>query len=449
MAAYPVNDSVLRWLETVLAERFGHSWRLSRFRDCLVLTLRGGEGSIMFDQLEDSFSLARSDQPFTRWAADHEGWNSAVGGELPAPGVSRLPAPLIERRSNDHVVHFDILGLCYWMLARVEEIGRYDLDKHGRFPASSSHARRHGYLDRPVVDEWLLVLGQVIQRQWPQIELKRHRFKILLSHDVDRPTRYGFASPGNLIRRMAGDLVRGDVRSGLIGPWLWLNTRTCLNPADPFNTFEWIMDQSERRGLKSAFYFLCGHTDRRRDGDYELEHPAIRSLLRRIHARGHEIGLHPSYNTYAMPEVLKQEADRLRRICSEEGIQQDVWGGRMHFLRWECPATLRAWDDADMRYDSTLSYADHAGFRCGTCFEYPAFDPVSSEMLRLRVRPLIAMEASVLSKAYMGLNESTDGLHMFQRLKHACEKVEGQFTLLWHNSELNSRNMRMYESLLG
>jgi hypothetical protein len=150
-----------------------------------------------------------------------------------------------------------------------------------------------------------------------------------------------------------------------------------------------------------------------------------------------------------MPEVLKQEADRLRRICSEEGIQQDVWGGRMHFLRWECPATLRAWDDADMRYDSTLSYADHAGFRCGTCFEYPAFDPVSSEMLRLRVRPLIAMEASVLSKAYMGLNGATDGLHMFQRLKHACEKVEGQFTLLWHNSELNSRNVRIYESLLG
>jgi hypothetical protein len=52
---------------------------------------------------------------------------------------------------------------------RVEEIGRTDLDNHERFPATSSHAFKHGYLDRPVVDEWLHLLGQVIQRQWPGV----------------------------------------------------------------------------------------------------------------------------------------------------------------------------------------------------------------------------------------------------------------------------------------
>jgi len=40
---------------------------------------------------------------------------------------------------------------------------------------------------------------------------------------------------------------------------------------------------------------------------------------------------------------------------------------------------LRAWADAGMDYDSTLSYADRPGFRCGTCSEYPAFDPVAGE----------------------------------------------------------------------
>ena len=59
------------------------------------------------------------------------------------------------------------LGLTYWILARVEEIGRTDLDNRGRIPATASHAFKHGYLDRPVVDEWLHLLGRVIQRQWP------------------------------------------------------------------------------------------------------------------------------------------------------------------------------------------------------------------------------------------------------------------------------------------
>lgn len=187
--------------------------------------------------------------------------------------------------------------------------------------------------------------------------------------------------------------------------------------------------------VKSAFYFICGRTNKKMDADYELEHPAIRKLLRTIHARGHEVGLHPSYNTFDNSEALKGEADRLWKVCAEEGIRQHAWGGRMHYLRWRQPTTLRAWADAGMSYDSTLSYADHAGFRCGTCFEYPGFDPIEAEKVSVRVRPLIAMEGSVLNSRYMGLAHD-EALALFRDLKEKCRKVKGQFTLLWHNSEM-------------
>ncbi|MBF4237621.1 hypothetical protein EAY82_24230, partial [Vibrio anguillarum] len=77
------------------------------------------------------------------------------------------------------------------------------------------------------------------------------------------------------------------------------------------------------------FYFICGG-NHSHDADYEPEHPVIRNLMRRIHERGHEIGLHPSYGTFQQPELIKQEAERLKRICAEESIDQHVWGGRMH-----------------------------------------------------------------------------------------------------------------------
>ena len=74
----------------------------------------------------------------------------------------------------------------------------------------------------------------------------------------------------------------------------------------------------------------------------------------------------------------------------------------MHYLRWRHPTTMMALESAGMSYDSSLGYADYAGFRCGTCFEYPGFNPVSQQALCLRIRPLIAMECSVMDIAYIG-----------------------------------------------
>src|SRR5690606_8120227 len=120
------------------------------------------------------------------------------------------------------------------------------------------HAFKHDYLERPIVDEWLHILGKVIQRQWPGLPLKQHRFSMKVSHDVDAPSSYGFCSAKGLIRRMAGDVLkRRDFKSAALGPWIRINSWYRLHSADPANTFDWIMDQSEKHGLTSAFYFIC------------------------------------------------------------------------------------------------------------------------------------------------------------------------------------------------
>ncbi|MFS8975884.1 polysaccharide deacetylase family protein [Cupriavidus necator] len=445
-----MSREALHWLEQILAERFGYAFLLRPAgTDSIRLTLAGADQHIEIAADPATFTRVDSNLDFCTWDAGREGWHAVLGSPLPAPGLATVPSPLIERIQTGYRIRYDILGLGYWMLSRQEEVGRADLDRHSRFPASASHARKHGYLERPVVDEWLHVLGQVIQRLWPGLPLSRHRFTTKVSHDVDVPTRYGFASPPRLLRRMAGDiLIRRDFRSVLNAPLVRLSTRTALHPDDRINTFDWIMDVSERHGLTSAFYFICGRTDPVMDADYEPEHPAIRGLMQRIHARGHEIGLHPSFNTYRTPDAIRSEADRLRRICAEENIAQQTWGGRMHYLRWEHPTTMRGWDRASMTYDSTLSYADHAGFRCGTCFEYPAFDPVEQRALKLRIRPLVVMEGTIMG--YMGLGTGEAAWNKFRELKDTCKAVNGCFTMLWHNSSLSTAKERaLYLAVLA
>jgi hypothetical protein len=444
------TPAALRWLEAILQERFGQPFELVQHKKVLTLSFSGSKKAIIFDQLQQVFRQSRSDFPCKYWDASIEGFKSPIEGRIPAPSEMELPKPLILENELGATIHYDILGLAYWMLLRMEEIGRTDLDEHQRFPARASHAYKNDYLERPIVDEWLIILGQVIKRVWPEIQLSQHKFRVKVSHDVDRPSRYGFRSTKALIRAMAGDVLKyHNLRGALIAPWVRLATRQRLHPADPFNTFDWLMDVSEKNGLTSAFFFICGRTDPSKDADYEPDHPAIRHLMRRIRQRGHEIGLHPSFNTFQSPELLKKEADRLRRICTEEGIEQSEWGGRMHYLRWEHPTTLRAWAAAGMTYDSTLGYADMPGFRCGTCHEYAAFDPLVQEPLGLRLRPLVVMEGTVFSSKYLGL-DTEEAEAKFLKLKDRCRAVGGWYTVLWHNSEFVMHGMQnLYSRILS
>ena len=199
-----------------------------------------------------------------------------------------------------------------------------------------------------------------------------------------------------------------------------LNSQAALHTADRTNTFDWIMDVSAERGLKSAFHFICGCTDASKDADYELEHPAICHLMRRIYAHGYEIGLQPSYGSYQSPGIIVTKATRLRRIAQAENIiTQSEWGSRMHYMRWEQSTTLQAWEQASMSYDSTLSYTDRLGFGYDTFFEYSEFDPMAGKVLKLRIRPLIATEGMAMVPRYMGLGSSEAVVIKFAQLKNA------------------------------
>lgn len=441
----------MRWISLVLKERFGLEFEISSFAEGLRLSIVGhADAHIYFPVLEPSFHDFSAAPGCFEWDPRSEGWTAVLNRPLPAPGTIALSLPLV-RYADDRVsIAYDIVGLCYWMLSRSEEVKCRNLDVYLRFPARHSHAYRFGYLDRPIVDEWLDVLRQVIERQWPEFHLKLSRYRMRVSHDVDEPSRYAFKPWRGVLRVLAIDVLR---QRNWLAPLKALRVRfsgkKLLAKADPANTFTWLMDLSELHGIRSAFYFICGRTNAEMDADYELEWPALRQLLREIHDRGHEIGIHPSFETYRQAELIEAEVQRLKTVCTEEGVQQAEWGGRMHYLRWAHPLTMRAWEQAGMTYDSTLGYADVPGFRCGTCHEYPAFDPVEGRQLNLRIRPLIAMDVTVMSPTYMGLGQGAEAVAQFEALIRACRAVGGCFTLLWHNSNLSTASERaLYEQVL-
>ncbi len=370
---------------------------------------------------------------------------AAAGRTIPPPSTT-IPAPSTTLR-----LPIDIFGAAFFMLSRYEEAVLPDRDHHDRFPATASLAYRAGFLDRPLIDEYLEILWTAMQRLWPGLQRKPRQPRTLVTCDVDSPFAYTWTHK-DAVRSLGGDLLK---RRSLTLAWQnWRGYRRAqrgLPHDDPHLAgLAFIMDVNERAGRPVAFYFIPETTDPQLDNSVTLDDPRLRTLLREIHARGHEIGIHPGYHTYRHPEALTQSVVSLRRVLAEEAIDQSQLGGRQHYLRWATPITARLWDDNSLSYDSTLSYAECPGFRCGTCREYTLYDLQQRRPLRLRERPLIIMERTVIAAHYLGLGNGDEALNLMQKYRDICHRFGGDFTLLWHNSHLNQENeKRLYLSLVG
>jgi hypothetical protein len=278
-------------------------------------------------------------------------------------------------------------------------------------------------------------------RLWPGLVRRRRSYRAVLTHDVDvfsvtELTSFEIAKSlgADLMRRREPALFARRTAAFVVG-----KARKRPRPYDPYNACGFIMDVSERAGLRSAFNFVAGTSEPAFDPRYDVASPSVRDVLRAIAARGHEIGFHPSYRTYLDSDRTSLEFARLQRVCAEEGVRQSEWGGRQHYLRWRNPTTWRNWERCGLAYDSTLGFADHVGFRTGTCWEYPVFDLVERRTLALRERPLVVMESSLLSYMKLPLDEAAERL---TRLSKTCRVHDGDFTLLWHGHMLVSRDSK-------
>jgi hypothetical protein len=343
-------------------------------------------------------------------------------------------------------LNLDVLGTAFFLLSRYEEHVFPERDALGRFPFQRSLLSRAGLVTRPLADEHAAILAATLRRLWPEAPFRETAYAAAPTHDMDWPwAGYGvplpmaFAKAGaDLLRRKSPGLALRRLRAALFR----------RAKGDPYDTFDWLLEQSERRGLKSAFYFIPRGQPSRINGYYRIDDPGMKALMTRAAGRGHEVGLHPSFGSQKDAAGIAEEFAILKGVAENSGVRQSAWGGRHHYLCWEPSVTWEAWEAAGLTYDSTLGFAEHPGFRCGTSRPYHAFSLHGDRALALEERPLILMENSILEAGYLGLDE-TGAKALGRRLVAQCRRHGGRFTFLWHNSSLASaRERALYLDLL-
>jgi hypothetical protein len=354
-------------------------------------------------------------------------------------GAGNIPL-LSYQGMNDHsAAHPDFLGAVFLMLSRYEEMDESAArDAFGRYPMAQSALYKMDCVTMPLADLYAAHLLDILGLK----PLAKAQYSLRVSCDVDRPYHPGVQSFKGALRRAAGALINQRSPKNAYRAFsayrAYKNGRGSFTKGDPYFTFDWMMDQAEAQNLCVTFHFIAGghHPF---DACYTMDEPMMKTLTSNMAARGHKLGLHPSFMAGEDAAQFHSELDVLCAATDQSAI--DV---RQHYLRWFAGKTSGFYD-ARVVTDSSLGYAEHVGFRCGTARPFQLYDLEKRCASHVVEYPLHIMDASLYGANYMALDlkgEAPFGAAM--HIVRWCRVMNGVCSVLWHNSSLTGEAQRRF-----
>jgi len=160
---------------------------------------------------------------------------------------------------NTVFYNVDLFGSLFFLISRYEEAISEKRDAHDRFASSASVLAKYNLLSRPIANEYIELLWSMMKSIWPKLSRKTREFRVLPSHDIDVPAA-NWRAPYGYVREALRALRRGKWSMGLAA----LSAKRTYSglarrgdwAKDPLDTLDWIMEQSERHSLCSAFYYI-------------------------------------------------------------------------------------------------------------------------------------------------------------------------------------------------
>jgi hypothetical protein len=344
---------------------------------------------------------------------------------------------------NDDEIYcgIDIFAGIFFFLTRWEEISLIPKDKFLRINEQELFSVKNNIHKRPVVDEYVELLKNFIQKKFSFNNFNSRVFKSYITHDIDYLFRYdNFIK---FLKALGGDIVKRKSLTDFFTSLRDYYNYNFRKLPDVWDTFDYLMDLSEKKSIVSRFYFIAGKKGEF-DVRFDIDDTKCIQILQKILARNHIVGIHPSYSSFNNENQLKLEISRLQQYVNK------VEEGRQHYLRFSIPETWNIWEKSGLKIDSSLGFYSLTGFRCGTCMEYKVFDVIQRKMLNLTERPLIIMDTALKRESK---NDKNSAINISLDLLNIVKRFNGDFVLLWHNNNLQINEWkgwgRVYEEILN
>jgi hypothetical protein len=320
---------------------------------------------------------------------------------------------------------FDLFAASFYLTSRYEEYLPHIRDEHNRFLASGSDAYQKGYLQKPVVNTWSLMLKEVLQTRFPDLVFRLPNYEFAPTIDVD--AAYAYKNKG--LTRAIGGIFKALQKRDFDNVKQRAKVLVGLEH-DPFDTFELQMRLQQKYKYRSTYFILLADYGPN-DKNIPYNNRYFRALIRLL-ADYSEIGIHPSYASSIQPSLISTEISRLAKI-----LKREVNHSRQHYLKLNLPETYRNLINNDITHDYTMGYAEMPGFRASICTPYPFYDLDQDLPTDLILHPFTVMDGTL--NQYMKLTPEQANLKIGELILEV-KKVGGTFMPLWHNSTLTNED---------
>lgn len=346
--------------------------------------------------------------------------------------------PVFFATGKTSALPFDPFCCGFYLVSRYEEYLPHIRDSNDRFDAHNCLAYQHKFLEKPVINEWALMIRDLLVAKYPELKFPERKYRFEPTIDIDNA--YAYRQKG-FMRTVGG---YGKAFLQLNFEDMRIRTRVLGGlQKDPYDTYDYQLDLQKTYALKPIYFFLVGDYGVN-DKNLSTQNRRFRELIRHISDYA-EVGVHPSYGSNKNPTALQVEISRLKNI-----LHRDITQSRQHFLMLKFPNTYRNLLDRDITDDYSMGFANEVGFRASICTPFNFYDLDLESETVLRIHPFAAMDATL--NLYMHLSPEQATEKVFELIA-SVRKVNGVFTSLWHNETLSDEKQwkgwrKVYEDIV-
>ncbi len=344
--------------------------------------------------------------------------------------------------SNNSIIPYDIFAASFYLISRYEEYLPHVKDEFERYSAEESLAFQHNFLDKPIIDIWAYKLRDILIEKHPHslsiFENNNRNFQLISTIDVD--IAYCYKHKGLL--RSIGGIVNDLLKLNIADVWLRFLVIFKLKK-DPFDTYSRLLYLQKKFQVPTIFFFLLGEYT-----TYDKNIPSRNSnykLLIKNVADYAKVGIHPSYFSMHNDEKIKKEKNKLEQI-----VNFPIQKSRQHYLRFSLPETYQNLVDLEITEDYSMGYANHFGFRAGTCTPFYFYDLDFEIQTPLKIFPFAVMDGTLKDYLNYTPKKSYDTI---LKLAKEVQQVDGNFITLFHNESVSGKGRwrgwnKVYENML-
>ena len=321
---------------------------------------------------------------------------------------------IITKNEDGVTINYDIISAGWFLMSGAQELNQQKLDKYGRFLYKNSIQNKLNITHIPVVNYYFDILAKAIEIATSNKIHKKNKFSATITHDIDEV--------------LSGwkHRVRTQLEKGKYLKAISYGISHLIKPFYPWKNLVELSEFNFENKVKSTFFILPKNNKagKIKNADYPLSNTYIQKSLKKIIENKNEIGVHGSYKTHDLSNKLNEDISKLKNT---------ILGNRFHFLQFEINKTPNALSNCNLKYDTTLGFQEHIGFRNNICTPFFLYDFVNKKTTSVIEIPLNVMDCTLEYDHYMGLNQE-ESLEEIKKLVNEIKKFNGNLCLNWHNT---------------